>query len=207
VISLLLAYAIGCVSFALIVTRAKGADIRAFGSGNPGATNVGRLLGSAWGRLVLLLDVAKGAVPVLALPLDPPLVGASGGPLLAAAAVLGHVYPVTQRFRGGKGVATLIGACLALDPLIAVIAVASHYLVKAVSKYVSVASVALAWSFPLGQLVARAAGWPAGRPLDGIAVMSGLALVITLRHAANFGRIRAGTESRTDDPKQEQEDR
>lgn len=212
-ISLTIAYAIGCISFALIVTRAKGVDIRAFGSGNPGATNVGRLLGPAWGRLVLLLDVAKGAVPVLALSLEPPLVGVSGGALLAAAAVLGHVYPVTQRFAGGKGVATLIGACLALDPIVGAIAVVMHYLIKAISKYVSVASVALAWSFPLGQLAARGLGftrvWGSdeARSLDGVVVMSALALVITLRHAANFGRIRAGTESRTDDPKQETEDR
>jgi glycerol-3-phosphate acyltransferase PlsY len=206
-ISLTFAYAIGCISFALIVTRAKGVDIRSFGSGNPGATNVGRLLGPAWGRLVLVLDVAKGAVPVLAMSLAPPLVGADGKPLIAAAAVLGHVYPVTQRFAGGKGVATLIGACLALDPIIALIAVAIHYAVKAITRYVSVASVALAWSFPVGQCIALVAGWQEDRSLDGIAVMSGLAVVITLRHAANFVRIRAGTESRTDDPKQEQEDR
>lgn len=204
-ISLLIAYAIGCISFALIVTRAKGVDIRGFGSGNPGATNVGRLLGSGWGRLVLMLDVAKGAVPVLVLSLDPPLVGAAGRPLLAAAAVLGHIYPVTQRFAGGKGVATLIGACLALDPIVAVLAVGTHYLVRAVTGYVSVASVALAWSFPLGLLVARVSGWSEDHSPEGIAVMSGLALVITLRHAANFGRIRAGTESRHKHPKQDEE--
>lgn len=206
-IALPIAYATGCISFALIVARIKHMDLRASGSGNPGATNVGRLLGSGWGRLVLALDVAKGVVPVLVLALQPPLVGVSGRPLIAAAAVLGHVFPVTQRFRGGKGVATLIGVCLVLDPPVALIAVGVHYAVRAASGYVSLASVALAWAFPLGQLVARLAGWPQDRPLAGIAVMAGVAMLITLRHAANFGRIRAGTESRHHDPSQEQETR
>ncbi len=204
--SIALAYAIGCVSFASLAARVRGVDIRTVGSGNPGATNVGRALGRGWGRAVLLLDVAKGAVPVallrapaadLGLADAPWVVDADGSVLLLAAAVLGHVYPATSGFRGGKGVATLIGGALALDWVLALVAVAVHVVLKKGLGYVSVASVALGWSLPAAQLVGRALGWE-GRVLDGTGVLAALALLITLRHRDNFRRIRAGTEDKYD---------
>ena len=199
---LLVAYAIGCVSFASLVARAHGVDIREKGSGNPGATNVSRVVGRGWGRIVLVLDILKGLLPVLLLPAVPVpaapawLVDSEGRALLAAAVVLGHVFPVTAGFRGGKGVATLIGGLLALDPLLAAAAVAVHFLVRRLTGFVSLASVALAWTFPALQLALPALGLlPPGRR-DGAGVMAALALLITLRHAPNFARIRSGTESR-----------
>lgn len=205
-LSLLLAYALGCISFAALAARWKGVDIRAHGSGNPGATNVGRVLGRRWGRAVLLLDIAKGALPVLFLTAPPAALGAgalpgwlvdpAGRTLLAAAAVLGHVYPATSAFRGGKGVATFVGALLALDVLLALLAVLAHVAVRKGMGYVSLASVVLVWTFPLAQTVARLLPDHAGRFTDGAAVLALLALVVTVRHRDNFRRIRAGVEDR-----------
>jgi len=207
-VSILIAYGVGSLPFAALCARLRGVDIRAHGSGNPGATNVGRVLGKSWGRAVLLLDVLKGLVPVLLLRAPPDGLGLVVAPawvddggrvLVAAAAVLGHVFPVTMAFRGGKGVATLIGGYLALDPILGIAAVAIHVVLRKSAGFVSAASVALAWSFPLLQLVLAAApdGW--GRFRDGTAVLVVLAVLITLRHRDNFRRIRAGTEDRYDD--------
>lgn len=199
-----LAYALGCVSFAILVARARGVDIRAHGSGNPGATNVGRVLGRPWGLLVLLLDVAKGYVPVALLApgagLSPAwLVDGDGAVLVMALAVAGHVVPVTAGFRGGKGVATLIGACLALDPLLAALAVVVHLVLKKACGFVSLASLALAWTIPLAQLAFQLAGAAPGPRSQGYGVTALLALLVTWRHRDNLARIRAGTEDRYDD--------
>ncbi len=197
-LSVVLAYALGCVSFALLAARLRGIDIRAQGSGNPGATNVGRLLGRPWGVAVLLLDVAKGYLPVVLLDGPVTALDPTGRVPLAVAAVLGHVFPVQLGFRGGKGVATTVGAFLALDPLLGVIAVLIHFAVRRLTGFVALASVGLAWAFPVEQLALRAAGAGSGRFLEGTLALVGLALLITLRHAANFQRIRAGTEDRYD---------
>ncbi len=202
---LLLAYAVGCISFASLAGRLKGVDVRAHGSGNPGATNVGRLLGRGWGLAVLVADILKGALPVFLLRIpasewDPP-----GRFALVLAVVLGHVWPATAGFRGGKGVATLVGATLALDWRLALGAVLVHALVKRASGYVSLASVAFAASLPLLLVAGRCAGLPLALPAGadaraswsgGLWLASALAVLVTLRHAANLGRIRAGTEPR-----------
>ena len=204
-VPLLLAYAVGCISFASLTGRLKGVDVRAHGSGNPGATNVGRLLGRGWGLAVLVADILKGALPVFLLRIpasewDPP-----GRFALVLAVVLGHVWPVTAGFRGGKGVATLVGATLALDWRLALGAVLVHALVKRTSGYVSLASVAFAASLPLLLVAGRCAGLPLALPdgadpraswSGGLWLASALAVLVTLRHAANLGRIRAGTEPR-----------
>ena len=200
---LALAYAAGCVSFAGLVARAHGVDIRSQGSGNPGATNVGRVLGSRWGRIVLALDILKGLLPVWFLQVDPPLdvspwlVDPAGKSLLLACAVGGHVAPITARFRGGKGVATFLGGLLAFDWALALAAGGVHLVARRVWAYVSLASVLMAWTVPVAQSAGLLLGW---RPTGGAAVTAGLAALITLRHAANFGRIRAGTESRHGQP-------
>ncbi len=210
--SIALAYAVGCVSFAVLVARIRGVDIRSVGSGNPGATNVGRALGKPWGMAVLALDVAKGFLPValLTAPVSqlglgtesswvPTWVDSEGRVLILAAAVLGHVYPVTTGFKGGKGVATLIGGAAAYDPLLALFAVLTHLVLKKFLGFVSIASVALGWALPVGQVLASAVGVE-GVELGGRGVLALLALLITLRHLDNFRRIRAGTEDRYDGP-------
>ncbi len=196
---LAVAYAAGCVSFASLVARLHGVDVRSVGSGNPGATNVARLLGKGWGRLVLVADILKGLLPVALLAPQPPLalpdwiVDHEARALLLVAAVVGHVYPVTARFAGGKGVATLIGGLLGFDWRLAACALVVHFAVRRLSGYVSLASVALAVSVPVLQLVGAGAGLA---PARGLAATVGLALLVTLRHADNLGRIRAGTERR-----------
>jgi glycerol-3-phosphate acyltransferase PlsY len=115
------------------------------------------------------------------------------------------VAPITSGFRGGKGVATMIGALLALSWPVALAALLVHVLVKRASGYVSLASVVLAWVFPLLLVAGRLAGWalalPAGTDpraawADGLPLLAALAALVTLRHAGNFVRIRAGTEHR-----------
>ena len=120
--TLLLAYLYGSLSFALIVTRiASGKDIRALGNGNPGAANVSRSIGTGWGALVLILDISKSVLPMLALlhlgpAMDAPFATFS---LLTVgmAAVIGHCKPVYYGFRGGRGIATAIGVYLLLVPV------------------------------------------------------------------------------------------
>jgi acyl phosphate:glycerol-3-phosphate acyltransferase len=203
---LLLAYALGCISFAALAGRLKGVDVRKHGSGNPGATNVGRLLGRGWGRTVLALDMLKGLLPVAFLAVPPSALDSGGHVPVALAVVVGHVWPVTSGFRGGKGVATFVGAALALEWRAALSALLVHVAVKRGTGYVSVASVAMAWAFPAllaaGRLLApgvdlsgRAAA-PDAPWSDGLALLCLLAAVVTLRHAGNFVRIRNGTEHR-----------
>lgn len=208
-LSIPLAYALGCVSFAALVARLHGVDIRQHGSGNPGATNVGRVVGKPWGLLVLALDVAKGWLPVqlltrgAGLTLPTLLADSDGATLVLLAAVLGHVCPLTARFRGGKGVATLIGGCLALDPQLALVAVLSHLLAKHCLGFVSLASLVLVWCIPVTQVLVRwwggAGAGSGGLLTDGAGVMTLLALLVTWRHRDNLSRIRAGTEDRYDD--------
>jgi glycerol-3-phosphate acyltransferase PlsY len=152
---------------------------------------------------------------VLLLRLDAPLsvspwiTDADGRVLVLAAAVAGHVLPVTARFRGGKGVATFLGGLLAFSPGLAAATLVVHVIVRKLSGYVSLSSVALAWTAPLLSAVLAIAG---SGPPDGVLVLAALALLITLRHAENFGRIRGGTESRhgqrarTDTPRASQTD-
>jgi acyl phosphate:glycerol-3-phosphate acyltransferase len=206
---LLLAYAIGCISFAAIAGRIKGVDVRAHGSGNPGATNVGRLLGPAWGRAVLVLDILKGLLPVALLAVPPSALDSGGHGPVALAVVLGHCWPVAAGFHGGKGVATFIGAMLALDWRAAVVVIGLHQVLKRATGYVSVASVVAAWLFPATLAAGRLAGFrlalPASVPdpraawSDGLLWLALLATVVTLRHMPNFVRIRAGTEHRAGD--------
>ena len=209
-LTILLAYALGCVSFAALVARFHGVDIRQLGSGNPGATNVGRVLGKPWGVLVLLLDLAKGWVPVqlltpgAGLTLPELAVDSDGATLVLMAAVLGHVCPVTAGFRGGKGVATLLGGCLAYDPLLALIGVLTHLAAKYCLGFVSLASLVLVWTIPVSQVLAAlwmgGADHTASPASGGAGVMALLALLVTWRHRGNLARIRAGTEDRYDDP-------
>jgi glycerol-3-phosphate acyltransferase PlsY len=134
-----LAYLAGSIPFGLLVARARGVDIREVGSKNIGATNVARTLGKKLGALVLLLDAVKGLAPVLVarhvLHLEPAWVAAVG-----LAAVLGHVFPVWLRFRGGKGVATALGVFAALSPIAAAAAVLVYLAVVLTTRISSVGS-------------------------------------------------------------------
>src|SRR5271156_180934 len=140
-VTLLIAYLVGAIPFGYLVARWRGVDILHQGSGNIGATNVGRVLGRRFGILVFVLDFAKGALPVLAAQ----TVGPGWLPVTAGlAAFLGHLFPVYLRFRGGKGVATSAGVVAVLLPWPALGAVLTWVAVVCSTRYVSLASLVAA---------------------------------------------------------------
>lgn len=193
------AYLLGSVPFAFLVVRGlSGVDIRSVGSGNVGATNVLRSAGTPAAAVVLLLDIAKGAAPVVlgrALDAPPAVLGAC-----ALAAVLGHVFPVFLGFRGGKGVATAAGAIGAMSPAPMLAAVLVFGVTVAWKRYVSLGSMLAVASFPLFAYFFGQLGWMEPMPrvlLLGSTVAAGL---ILMRHAENVRRLAVGREHRLGDP-------
>lgn len=192
-------YLIGSIPFSWLVVRWKtGKDVRAVGSGNVGATNAMRAAGPGAGALALLLDVAKGIAPVL-------IVRAIGTtPLVesyaAAAAVIGHMYPVWLRFRGGKGVATAAGALAVVAPLPAALAAVVFLVVVVVTRYVSLGSILGMASFPLFVLLL---GWRSAAPHErpSLIVCALIPALSIWKHRGNIRRLLAGTERRLGDPK------
>ncbi|KAF0094112.1 MAG: hypothetical protein E1N59_2173 [Puniceicoccaceae bacterium 5H] len=191
-LTLLIGYVIGSVSFAVLICRSRGVDIFTLGSGNPGATNVLRNLGKKWGYLCFLLDAVKGAVPVLvgwglaaSFAANAPLLGVLG----LVGAILGHSYSLFLRFRGGKGVATTIGGLLVLMPLVIVVGLLLWLAVFYSTKYVSLASIVLGVSLPVS-------AWLLNEPDVYFWVALAMAVLIVVRHKANIQRLMAGTENR-----------
>jgi acyl phosphate:glycerol-3-phosphate acyltransferase len=184
------AYLLGTFPSAAIVARAGGHDVLREGSGNPGASNVARLMGWKAGLLVMVADFSKGALAAgVGLALD----GHRGAYLLGVAAVLGHMLPVTRRFKGGKGVATGGGVLVVVFPLIVVGLGVVWFVIARVLKRASIASLVIAVAFPL--LV-----WLTGGSALDIAVISAMAVVVILRHASNLRRLVRGEEHRLDGP-------
>ena len=178
------AYLVGTFPSAGLVARTQGRDVLREGSGNPGASNVFRLLGWRAGLVVLLLDIAKGAG---AAGVGASIDGHRGAFILGVAAVVGHVFPVTRRFKGGRGVATAAGVMAVIFPLeIAVLGVVWFGIARGLRK-ASVASIVCSIAFPV--IVAARDG----SALD-LAVTSGLAALIVARHLANVGRLVRGEE-------------
>jgi len=189
ILGVLAAYLIGAVPIGLLVARAWGVgDIRAHGSGNIGTTNVLRTAGRAPAILTLVGDVAKGYLAVTAAAI---VAGGEPAPVAAAsvAAIAGNCWSVFLRFRGGKGVATGLGAFLNLVPW-AVLPAALVWLVITLSfRYVSLASILAALCVPLGAVML---GYPGARVA---ACAAGVAVVI-VRHHENIERLLAGNEHR-----------
>ena len=179
-----LAYLLGTFPSAVIVARSKGIDITTVGSHNPGASNVGRVLGTAWGVLVFALDGLKGAIPAsLGLLIDEP----KGTYALIAAVVLGHMFPVTRRFKGGKGVATIGGAIVVLHPVVFAILTAIWVLIRTTTSKASLGSIVIAIGLPLGVALSGSPGWE-------VAASGGLAALVVLRHLDNIRRLLGGSE-------------
>jgi len=182
------AYLLGSIPFALILARRWGAsDLRLVGSGNLGAANVMRVSGVAAGVLVAALDMAKGAASVwLAERM-------SSGPALPAAAgfaaIIGHIYPVWLRFRGGKGVATACGVFAVLTPLALPPALAIFAAVVWLTKYISLGSV-------LASLALPPLAYALGSPAPAVSAALAAATIIVFRHRSNVARLRTGTERR-----------
>lgn len=180
------AYLLGSVSFGLLAARRAGIDLRDAGSGNVGATNVGRVMGKRTGRIVLALDAAKGAGPALAawgtLGLESPWTAAVG-----VAAVVGHCFPVWHGFRGGKGAATALGVMLALVPAAGAGAAIAYVALKRASRRASVGSLAGAAT---GAAISLAILGDRPRTWMAVAILA----VVVLRHAGNIGRLLRGEE-------------
>jgi glycerol-3-phosphate acyltransferase PlsY len=194
----LIAYLLGALLGSLILGRLRGVDIRRLGSGNAGATNALRTQGKLFGLFVLLIDLGKGVVAVRYLPsaslpgvpVDPDLSREWLTLACGLAVIVGHVYPVWFAFRGGKGVATMVGVIGALQPLLLVPLLASWVLVVLLTGYVGLASM-LAGAV----LVIVVAVWqPANLPLLAFCIVIALFLVYT--HRVNIARMRAGKETR-----------
>ncbi|RUL86735.1 glycerol-3-phosphate 1-O-acyltransferase PlsY [Tautonia sociabilis] len=211
VLATLLAYLIGSIPFGFLTARwAKGIDIRTVGSGNVGATNVGRVLGFKYFVLVMLLDLAKGLGPTLGFPAAVEELTGRAVPLLAVpvalAAIVGHNYPVYLRFRGGKGVATSLGAVLALDPTAAAAAAVGFLVVLAITRYVSMSSILGGTVFVAVHFSRYRGPWSASDAATASLIVV-LYLMLIYRHRSNLRRIREGTESKVGAPKPRREGR
>ncbi|WP_347157836.1 glycerol-3-phosphate 1-O-acyltransferase PlsY [Pontibacter chitinilyticus] len=193
------AYLIGSVCTAVWVGKAYyGIDIRQHGSGNSGATNTFRVLGKKPGTAVMLIDIFKGWLATSlaglliifhAIPAEQLVVFQL---LLGALAVVGHIFPVYERFKGGKGVATLLGMVLAIQPLVALMCILIFVVVLLTSKYVSLGSMLAALAFPILLLL------PRFHPDNPILIIFGFVIfaVVVLTHRKNINRLIQGEESK-----------
>ncbi|MEP7047394.1 MAG: glycerol-3-phosphate 1-O-acyltransferase PlsY [Ilumatobacteraceae bacterium] len=183
-----LAYLLGTFPSAVMVARSRGVDILTQGSGNPGASNVARVLGARWGALVFALDALKGALPALVgMSLDT----RPGAYILVSAAVLGHMFPATRRFRGGKGVATMAGAMLALHPLPSLALLAIWIVARKATGKASLASLLITLALPIALAIA-------GVPVWEIGCVVGLCALVFVRHVDNIKRLIARRELSAD---------
>ncbi len=204
-------YLFGGIPFGLVVSRLKGIDIRSRGSGNVGATNVGRVLGRRWGILVFMLDVTKGALTTVTASLwltwgDAGLTTSrpvfSDFILLGTGmcCAIGSIIPVYLRFKGGKGVSTSLGVVLGIYPYLTLsgfAAFAVWAVVVAVSRYISLGSVAAAVALPLAFVgFSRLLNWTMSDHYPLLALCVVMAAAVLVRHRSNIGRLCAGTENK-----------
>jgi glycerol-3-phosphate acyltransferase PlsY len=194
----IIAYLLGSIPFGFVLVKLfRGEDVRSTGSGNIGATNVARTGSKGLAIATLALDALKGAVAVLLARFMAP---DTGSPLpymsvAALAAVLGHLFPVWLRFKGGKGVATALGVFLVLFPKAVLVSLAIFILIVAVTRYVSLGSILAAITFPIAAYFLASPEWQTLLP----AAM--ISLLIVIKHRANIGRLLSGTEHRFGSPK------
>jgi len=208
-LSLPAAFLLGAVPFGVMIARSRGIDLRAVGSGNVGATNVGRAMGRRWFFAVLLLDALKALVPAGVASL---LVHANTAPAdrsavtfglwvgLGLAAVLGHVFSPFLGFKGGKGVATGLGLVLGVFPYVTypgLVAVGVFVIAYAATRFISVGSLLAAATLPVAYLAFMAGlGWPLSNQWPVLALLVLVASLVIWRHRDNVRRLLAGTESR-----------
>ncbi len=192
-----LAYLVGSLSFAVIVSRIMGlSDPRTYGSGNPGATNVLRSGNKAAAVLTLLLDAFKGWLPVwwvTQFGADWGLTDASLG-WVALAAFAGHVWPVFFKFKGGKGVATAAGVLLGIQPWLGLATLATWIIVVYFSRISSLGAICAAVFAPFFHAFGSGVAWPSNPGL-GLAITA-MGVILLYRHRANISRLLAGTEPR-----------
>jgi glycerol-3-phosphate acyltransferase PlsY len=180
-------YFLGTFPSAVMVARTKGIDITKVGSGNPGASNVSRVMGRKWGITVFVLDALKGVIPAAV-----GMVAANDKVAYAmvGASILGHMYPITRGFKGGKGVATMAGAMFVLQPIISSILLVVWFVTLKLSKKSSVASLSLIVGLPLLAVLFHLPTW------ELLAIIAINAMVL-VRHLGNIKRLLKGTELST----------
>ncbi len=197
ILLLLIAYLLGSVSTAVLVGRRFfGIDIREYGSGSAGATNVYRVMGPKWGAIVMIADMLKGVLAVqlaFLLPdyVDNEMAFQNLQTLLGLAAVIGHIFPIWADFRGGKGVATIFGMVLGISPLTAVGCITIFSLVLYLTRFVSLSSILAGISFPIFILVV----FNVDNPLYRVFAIT-VALLVLLTHQKNIGRLLRGEEGK-----------
>jgi acyl phosphate:glycerol-3-phosphate acyltransferase len=210
--AIIIAYFVGAIPFGPIIARLHGKDLRTIGSGNIGATNLARACGRKWGYTCFALDVLKGMVPMIAarvaagrlLEIDSATLGPGFLALWLAvgvAAILGHVFPVYLKFKGGKGVSTSLGMGLGLWPyftLSGVIALLVWVAVVLTWRYVSLASVCAAITFPVTLMIAIAAkqNWELTNLWPLLIVATVIPILVVILHRGNIKRLIAGTENK-----------
>jgi glycerol-3-phosphate acyltransferase PlsY len=194
---IIIAYLIGSIPTALLISkRFFGIDIRDYGSGNMGATNTFRVLGSRYGTMVMVIDILKGVAAVLLFNFIPYyihneldrtnlMIG------LGLAAVIGHIFPIFAGFKGGKGVATLFGMLLAMQPVIAISCVGVFLLALYLTRYVSLSSILGAIMLPISVLWI----WNEHEVMYRIFALL-VAILVVVTHQKNISRILRGIESR-----------
>ena len=198
------AYLLGSIPFGLLIAKAHGKDLRSIGSGNIGATNVSRALGRKWAYICFVLDVLKGMVPMLAIM----FIAKPEGVILlllwlavGCTAILGHIFPIYVKFKGGKGVATSFGVALGLWPyytICAMFAIVIWVVFVLVWRYVSLASICASISFPFVLLLAiiLRPGWNFISLWPLLIAATAIPLMVIVRHRENIKRLIAGTESK-----------
>ncbi len=204
------AYLLGSIPFGLLIAKAHGKELRSIGSGNIGATNVSRALGRKWAYLCFVLDVLKGMVPMLTtLPLVRDFSTQSQTErvvllwlwlVIGCAAILGHIFPIYVKFKGGKGVATSFGVALGLWPyytICALFAIVIWVVFVLIWRYVSLASIAASITFPLvlfSTIIIRL-DWDFINLWPLLIAATAIPLMVIIRHRENIKRLLAGTES------------
>ncbi len=184
VILFLVAYLIGTFPSAVMVAKSRGIDITTFGSGNPGASNIARALGTKFGVLVFALDAGKGVVAVI---LGFVIADRPEAYVCAAAALLGHMFPVQRRFKGGKGIATGGGVLLATHIITGLVSILVWLAVMKLTRKASVASIAVVPLVPILFVLE-------GTPLWEILTIVALGVLVEIRHVSNIKRLIAGKE-------------
>ena len=211
------AYLLGSIPFGVLIARAYGKDLRAIGSGNIGATNVARALGKKWAYACFALDVLKGMIPML---VTMPLVTSKSAQgdefvlhllwlVVGCAAIIGHIFPIYLKFKGGKGVSTSFGVALGLWPyytICALIAITVWIAVVLIWRYVSLASIAASVTFPLALILSIVIkpDWEFATLWPLVIAATIIPLMVIIRHRENIKRLLAGKESKIREAKNKQ---
>jgi glycerol-3-phosphate acyltransferase PlsY len=199
------AYLLGSVPFGLLIAAGHGIDLRKIGSGNIGATNLARALGKRWAYLCFVLDMAKGLLPALAASFWLDNVSSAAGLwawlAVGCASVLGHIFPVYLRFKGGKGVATSFGVALGIWPYYTISAffvLLIWIIFLLIWRYVSLASLAASLAFPivLSLTIAFVPGWKIMQLWPLLVVSVCIPVLVFIRHRENISRLFDGTETK-----------